>query len=40
VGLLENVAGFYLPAEYKELWIFVLFLMVVVLRPQGLLGRR
>jgi branched-chain amino acid transport system permease protein len=40
VGLLENVAGFYLPAEYKELWPFLLFLVVVVLRPQGLLGRR
>lgn len=40
VGLLENLAGFYLPTEYKELWIFVLFLIVVVLRPQGILGRR
>jgi branched-chain amino acid transport system permease protein len=40
VGLLENIAGFYLPTEYKQLWIFLLFLAVVVLRPQGLLGRR
>jgi branched-chain amino acid transport system permease protein len=40
VGLLENIAGFYLPAEYKELWIFFLFLIVVLIRPQGLLGRR
>jgi branched-chain amino acid transport system permease protein len=40
VGLIENIAGFYLPSEYKELWIFVLFLIVVVARPQGLLGRR
>jgi len=40
VGLLENLAGFYLPAEYKELWIFLLFLIVVLSRPQGLLGRR
>jgi len=40
VGLLENIAGFYLPSEYKELWIFLLFLMVVLTRPQGLLGRR
>lgn len=40
VGMLENIAGFYLPAEYKELWIFVLFLVVVITRPQGLLGRR
>jgi branched-chain amino acid transport system permease protein len=40
VGLIENVAGFYLPAQYKELWIFLLFLIVVIARPQGLLGRR
>jgi branched-chain amino acid transport system permease protein len=40
VGLLENIAGFYGPAEYKELWIFLLFLIVVVWRPQGILGRR
>lgn len=40
VGLLENIAGFYLPSEYKELWIYLLFLIVVVARPQGLLGRR
>jgi branched-chain amino acid transport system permease protein len=40
VGLIENIAGFYLPAEYKELWIFLLFLIVVFARPQGLLGRR
>jgi branched-chain amino acid transport system permease protein len=40
IGLLENLAGFYLPTEYKEIWIFALFLLVVLLRPQGLLGRR
>lgn len=40
VGLIENIAGFYLPAEYKELWIFLAFLIVVLTRPQGLLGRR
>lgn len=40
VGMLENIAGFYLPSEYKELWIFLLFLVVVLTRPQGLLGRR
>jgi branched-chain amino acid transport system permease protein len=40
VGLIENIGGFYLPAEYKELWIFLAFLIVVLTRPQGLLGRR
>lgn len=40
VGLIENFAGFYLPAEYKQLWIFILFLAVVLVRPQGILGTR
>jgi branched-chain amino acid transport system permease protein len=40
VGLIENIAGFYMPAEYKELWSFLAFLIVVLARPQGLLGRR
>jgi branched-chain amino acid transport system permease protein len=40
VGLLENVAGFYLDPAYKHLWVFLLFIVVLVWRPQGLLGRR
>jgi branched-chain amino acid transport system permease protein len=40
VGLIQNIAGFYLAAEYKELWVFLLFLAVILIRPQGLLGRR
>ena len=39
VGLLENVMGFYFNPAYKEMWIFVLFLVVMVVRPQGLAGR-
>jgi branched-chain amino acid transport system permease protein len=40
VGLIQNIAGFYLAAEYKELWVFLLFLIVILIRPHGLLGRR
>ena len=40
VGLLENVAGFYLDPAYKHLWVCLLFIVVLVWRPQGLLGRR
>ncbi len=39
VGLLENLAGFYFATSYKELWLFVLFVVVLILKPQGLLGR-
>ncbi len=40
VGLLENAAGFYLDPAYKHVWVFVLFIVVMIVRPQGLLGRR
>lgn len=39
VGLLENVMGFYFNPAYKEIWIFILFLAVMFVRPQGLAGR-
>lgn len=39
VGVLESVAGFYFAPAYKEIWPFVLFLIVMVVRPQGLAGR-
>lgn len=39
VGLLENLAGFYFDVSYKEMWIFVLFLVLMYVRPRGLAGR-
>lgn len=40
VGILENAAGVYFSPAYKQLWIFALFLAVLFVRPQGLMGRR
>lgn len=40
VGLIENAAGFYLTPAYKHVWVFGLFILVMLVRPQGLLGRR
>ncbi|HEX3548859.1 MAG TPA: branched-chain amino acid ABC transporter permease [Candidatus Elarobacter sp.] len=40
VGLLEVFGGFYLSPELKLVPVYVAYLAVVVLRPQGLLGRR
>ncbi|GAC1543546.1 MAG: branched-chain amino acid ABC transporter permease [Candidatus Velthaea sp.] len=40
VGLVEVLGGFYLSPEIKMIPVYVLYLLVVLLRPQGLLGRR
>ena len=40
VGLLEVFGGFYLAPELKMVPVYLAYLIVVLLRPQGLLGRR
>ena len=40
VGMLEVFGGFYLAPELKLVPVYVAYLAVVLLRPQGLLGRR
>ncbi|HZO93549.1 MAG TPA: branched-chain amino acid ABC transporter permease [Candidatus Baltobacteraceae bacterium] len=40
VGLLEVFGGFYLAPELKMVPVYVAYLAIVLLRPQGLLGRR
>ena len=40
VGLLEVFGGFYLAPELKMVPVYLAYLAVVLLRPQGLLGRR
>jgi len=39
VGVLENLAGAYVSPAYKEAIALVLFLFVILVRPEGLLGR-
>ncbi len=39
IGILENVVGFYVSPAYKEGVALVLFLLVILFRPEGLLGR-
>src|SRR5579862_3903671 len=39
IGVLENVVGFYVSPAYKEGVALVLFLVVILVRPEGLLGR-
>ena len=39
VGVLENVVGAYLSPAYKEGVALMLFLVVIIFRPEGLLGK-
>lgn len=38
IGLLENIAGTYISSSYKDLVAFVILLVMLVWRPNGLLG--
>jgi branched-chain amino acid transport system permease protein len=40
VGVLEVLSGFYLSPEVKMIPVYLLYLVVVFVRPTGLLGRR
>jgi branched-chain amino acid transport system permease protein len=39
IGLLENLVGFYVSPAYKEGVALILFLAVILVRPEGLLGK-
>jgi branched-chain amino acid transport system permease protein len=39
VGVLENLVGAYVSPAYKEGVALMLFLVVIIFRPEGLLGK-
>jgi branched-chain amino acid transport system permease protein len=39
IGISENIAGAYISAEYKEAVALVLFLLIILIKPNGLLGK-
>jgi len=39
VGVLENLTGAYVSAAYKEGVALLLFMIVIIVRPEGLLGK-
>jgi branched-chain amino acid transport system permease protein len=39
IGLVQQLSGLVLPAQLQNAAIFVIFLLVVLVRPQGLLGK-
>jgi branched-chain amino acid transport system permease protein len=40
VGVCENVAGAYISSAYKEAVALILFMIVILFKPQGLLGTK
>jgi len=40
IGLVESLAGFYLPAGFKDVAAYVVVLIMLMLRPNGLFGER
>jgi branched-chain amino acid transport system permease protein len=39
LGLIEALAAFYISTDYKDLFAFAILMLMLVVRPQGLLGR-
>ena len=39
VGLVESLGGLLIDPSYKLLYVFLIYLIVVIYRPQGLFGR-
>lgn len=40
IGLVQTAGGFFTSPSYKLLFVYLLFLVVVLVRPHGLLGKR
>jgi branched-chain amino acid transport system permease protein len=40
VGVAENLAGAYISSAYKDAVALVIFMLVILFKPQGLLGKR
>ena len=40
IGIVESMSSTYLSSDWKDVVVFIIFLMVLLLRPQGLLGKK
>jgi len=40
IGVVESLSGFYLPEGVKDVAAFVVVLVVLIVRPEGLFGER
>ena len=40
IGIVESTAGFYLPEGFKDVAAYVVVLIMLVVRPNGLFGEK
>jgi branched-chain amino acid transport system permease protein len=40
VGFIQSISGLFLPVQLQNLVLFIVFIAVLALRPEGLLGAR
>jgi branched-chain amino acid transport system permease protein len=40
IGVVQSLSGYYVAPAYGQMFFFILFLLVMVFRPAGLMGRR
>ena len=40
IGIVESVAGFYLPEGFKDIAPYLVVLLMLVLKPNGLFGEK
>ena len=40
IGIVQSVSSYYIAPAYGQLFFFVLFLLIMIFRPEGLLGRK
>lgn len=40
LGLVESLAAAYISCEYKDVYAFIILILILLFRPQGILGRR
>jgi branched-chain amino acid transport system permease protein len=40
VGVMQSLSGYYIAPAFGQMFFFVLFLLVMIFRPNGLLGQK
>ena len=40
VGVVQSISGYYVAPAFGQLFFFLLFLLVMIFRPNGLLGQK
>jgi len=40
IGIVQSVSSYYVAPAYGQMFFFILFLLVMIFRPEGLLGRK